>query len=249
VVDTTANISNLVAAADHIYWIQDNDQKLMRASPVTVPATPEQILVDVRALGLTADAQNLYFIRTGELGIFKLSFAAALPGGGATPIALVTDERSASMSPNSQRLFYVTSQSIYAVPLAGGAVTNQGPHGAIDQVLATEDTLFGAADEDIYRRVIDGPTNGSGNTVLAHGNFPNATSPYRVPLSEMRLEGDRLYYREETGALAWVKTDASDCRIIAKIPAPIRTENLQWVMDDAHYYVIQEDKKLLSIPK
>jgi hypothetical protein len=249
VVDTAVNVRNLVATADYIYWIQDNDEKLMRASLATLPATPEQILVDVRALGLTADAQNLYFIRSGELGIFKLAFAAALPGGDATPIALVTDQRSVSMSPNSARLFYVTNQAIYAVPIAGGAVTNQGPNGAITQVLATEDTLFGATDEDIYWRVVDGPTNGSGNTPLARGNFASATSPYRVPLEEMRLEGDRLYYREETGALAWVQTDASDCRITARIPAPIRSENLQWVMDEAHFYVIQEDKKLLSIPK
>jgi hypothetical protein len=248
-VDTTASIRNVVANDDYIYWIQDNAEKLMRASLATAPATPEEVLLDVRALGIKADADNLYFIRQGAVGTFKLPFVEAVPGGGATPVALVSDVTSAAMSPNHERLFYVTNQTLYSVPLAGGAVKGQGSRAGLHEVLATDDTLYAAADEDIYKRVIDGPTNGTGNTPLARGNLTSATSSSRLPLQELHLDGDRLYYREDAGALAWVKTDGSDCRIIAKVPAPKRNENLQWVMDDAHFYVIQEDKKLLSIPK
>lgn len=249
VIDTSSRVYNMIATEDYLYWIQDNDQKLMRASLTTLPAAPEQILVDVRPLGLTADSENLYFIRQGEVAIFKLPFVEALPGGDAAPTALVSDASSAFMSPNSERLFYVTNQTLYSVPIAGGPVKGQGALGGLSGVLATDDALYIASDDDIYRREIDGPTNGTGNTPLARGNLASATSPYRLPLEEMRVEGDRLYYREEAGALAWVKTDGSDCRIVAKVPAPKRSENLQWVMDDTHFYVIQEDKKLLSIPK
>lgn len=227
----------------HVYWIGNNQRTLMRASLAQLPATPEEIVADVSESGLLVDDENIFFNRTS--GIFKLPLADAVPGGGATPVPILP-QRSGTMTLNGDELLYVDYQTIYGVPITGGTPRAVMTLGGVSEILATVDTLFAVTGE----RIVTWPIEGTMEMIapLAMANLLGATDA-RLDLEQMRLEGDRLYYRETTGDIAWVKTDGSDCHSIARMTNHDELQDNRWVMDDTNVYVVDADERLLRIPR
>ncbi len=58
----------------------------------------------------------------------------------------------------------------------------------------------------------------------------------------------REVYREEFGPVAWVKTDGSDCRLLADYYGK-GTENMKTALDADYVYFIEKDTRVLVVPK
>jgi hypothetical protein len=84
---------------------------------------------------------------------------------------------------------------------------------------------------------------------LAGGGVKGSSGEYTQDLDQINVQGDRVYYREAGGAIAWVKMDASDCRVLAYVPMKHGFETRAWAMDDKYVYVIESDERLYAIPK
>ncbi|HEX2880640.1 MAG TPA: hypothetical protein VHO25_14005 [Polyangiaceae bacterium] len=232
---------SMVVTDTHVYWMENNNPTLMRASLAQLPATPEEIVTGF-GQPVLVDEQNIIF--NGISGVFILPLAEAVPGGGAMPTEILPSQ-STTLSLNGDELLYVDAQTVFGVPIAGGTPRAIMTLGGVSEVLAASDTLFAIARERIVKRSIEGMEM---TTPLAMANLLGATDA-RLDLQHLRLEGDRLYYRETTGDIAWVKTDGSDCRSIARMTEYSDPQDNRWVMDETHIYIIQTDQRLLKIPK
>jgi hypothetical protein len=104
--------------------------------------------------------------------------------------------------------------------------------------------VYVVSDDHLLRRPLDATTF----TGIAQGNVTYEGGQSTNTLSELVVEGDRIYYREETGTLAWAKTDGSDCRIIAKHDGS-EFDNHTWVMTATHFYLIIDDVDLVELPR
>jgi hypothetical protein len=104
--------------------------------------------------------------------------------------------------------------------------------------------IYLVANEVVMRRPLDATTF----TSIAQGSPAYEGGQTYNELSHLVAEGDRIYYREETGTLAWVKTDGSDCRIVAKHDGGY-FDNRTWVMTPTHFYLIIDDVDLVELPR
>jgi hypothetical protein len=231
----------------YVYWIAGNERTLMRASLATLPSTPEQVLLEVDETGLAVDETNIFFTRRSTGDIYKLPFAEAAPG--AVPTVLVPTVGPGRMAPSGGDLFYTSYQSVYRVPIGGGAPAYVSVAGALGDITVSDGFLYLVADDTLIKQPVTAPPGGTNWTRLAIGNPISATSMYNQGLEQPGVDGDRVYYREENGAIAWVKTDGSDCRILANVPSRNGYGNKEWVMDATYVYVIEDDIRIVAIPK
>jgi hypothetical protein len=118
--------------------------------------------------------------------------------------------------------------------------------GGLREVLVAGDTLYGTADEDVFKRPL--ASKSQMVTPLARGNLISDTSQFRVNVEGPLLDGDRIYYREEFGPVAWVKTDGSDCRLLADYQGK-GIENMKTALDADYVYFIEKDTRILAVPK
>lgn len=136
------------------------------------------------------------------------------------------------------------------MPTSGGEpVLVTTASGTRDLVAAPDGSVYFVADDELIRQPPNGSTGGQDFVRLAIGSRLSPTSSFNEALDQLGLDGDRIYYREEHGAIAWVKTDGSDCRILAHVPTTSTFDNRKWVMDDTHVYVIERDSRVIAIPK
>lgn len=245
VVNNVGTVWDMFVHGDYLYWINNNQRTLMRASLATLPATAESILPNVSDRWWVDDGATFYFGGFNKAGLYKLPFAEAVPGGGATPTQ-VTPMNLGPISIADGQIYYVTNQAAYALPIAGGQPKVVMSLGGLREVLVAGDTLYGAADEDIFKRPL--ASNSQMVTPLARGNLISADTTYRVNVQGPLLDGDRVYYREEFGPVAWVKTDGSDCRLLADYRGK-GTENMKTALDADYVYFIEKDTRLLAVPK
>ncbi|HEX2882446.1 MAG TPA: hypothetical protein VHO25_23155 [Polyangiaceae bacterium] len=221
----------------HLYWVGSNLRTLMRAPLAQLPATPEQVREGVREAPLLFDQQDIYFVSNAECCVFKWPIADAVPGG-SMPTPILTEQRPADMALAGEELLYMYTQDIWGVPLAGGTPHALLSSSSLSDFAATADTLYLAIGANITKRPLADPTVDAA-TPLA---FTASTA------HELLLDGDRLYYRGGGTAIGWVKTDGSDCRVIAHTETASLADH-RWVMDDTHVYLIEADQRILKIPK
>jgi hypothetical protein len=236
-------LQGLAVGPDAAYFVQNSN--LYAASLASLPAEPDLILEGVRSETLLVDDTHVYFQRTNPQSYVRLAFENVVPS--AEPATVVLDMFLVAPRIRDGVLYFADSSTLYRVPVAGGtpeAVGATGPE-AVD---TDGETLFFTSDERLYRKPMISPPNGTEWTLLAAGNRLLEGSNAREALAPIELVGDRVYYREDSGALAWVKTDGSDCRIVAQ-PAYVVSETLDFVVDESFIYLVHDGSELYSIPR
>jgi hypothetical protein len=135
--------------------------------------------------------------------------------------------------------------SAYHVPVAGGAAQPIFDVGAASELaVAAGKVYLVQAGSKILR--FDG---GSFDfTTLASGSPLDATDEYQAHLSHIEADADRIYYREENGALGWVKDDGTDCRIVFDVATRITNDNA-WAMSATAYYFILDQREIYEVPR
>jgi hypothetical protein len=247
--EDTGTLWALVATDDYVYSIRENSRQLWRTPLATLPGTAELVAKGVSESGLTWDGVNLYFSSSSSsaalaAGTYALPFAAAVPG--AVPTQLSDERTSYRMSVWDGFLYYIAGQSIVRVPVGGGTPDPVFSVGAPRGLAVADGVMYLVSEHDLLKRPVGAV--GPELTEIAIGNATFEGGQTLNELSELVVEGDRVYYREETGTLAWVKTDGSDCRIVAKHNGS-SFDNHTWVMTATHYYLIIDDVDLVEIPR
>jgi hypothetical protein len=246
--EALGTIWKLVATDDYLYSIQTNSRELWRTPLATLPGTPELVLSDVSESGLAWDETNLYFSSSASApagaGTYVLPFAAAVPG--AVPTLLVGTRTTYQRAVWDGYLYYIGGSGVERVPIAGGAAEPVLSIGAPRAVTVADGIVYVVSADSLLKRPVG--ATGPELTWLAIGNATFEGGQTLNELLELAVEGDRVYYREETGTLAWVKTDGSDCRIVAKHDGS-SFDNHTWAMTATHYYLIIDDVDLVEIPR
>ncbi len=239
----------ILVRGQYLYYVSGNERSLERVSLASLPGTPELIREGIgdSSMGLYATDTDLYFRPYPAYGIQTLALNTLLPGSTATATTLTTDGQPLAMTLLGSNLYYSDFNAGFKqVSLSGGAAQIFVGLGAPGDLTATSDTLYLISGDMLIKQPVAGGSAAA--TSLAVGNRRFASEETGVDLAKPAVVGDRVIYREVTGALAWVKTDGSDCRIIAQVPSFSDLENHSWGMDDHYIYVIEEDKKLDAIP-
>jgi hypothetical protein len=237
-----AGMQSIAVGADAVYGVYNSS--LYAASLATLPAEQQLILEGVRSEGLLVDDTHVYFQRSSPYAYVRLAFENVVPG--AEPETVVADLFAAVPRIREGMLYFTNEDQLHRVPVSGGVpetVGARGPH-AVD---TDGDTLFFTLDERLYRKPMISPLNGTEWTPLAAGNRLLEGSDNRERLAPIELVGDRVYYREASGALAWVKTDASDCRIVAQ-PEYVVSETLDFAVDETFVYLVHDRNALYAVP-
>lgn len=238
----------MVATDDYLFYTRTNFREFWRAPLDTLPATPEFVMEDVSETHMFSDGTDLYFSRSSTSETLTIPLADLAPG--AEPRVLIEDNaREAIALGNDGYLYYIDRQTVGRVSLEGGLPDPMFSISNPRDIAIDEGVLYLINDVIINSQPIDTIIeSGLDLTRLAIANLRSETSEFEQDLSDMRISGDRIYYREENGALAWVSKDGSDCRIVAEVST--RTDrDLQWEMTDSHYYVIKDNVQVWEIPR
>jgi hypothetical protein len=237
------SVHGLAVGPDAAYISYNSD--LYSVPLASLPAEPELVLEGIRPETLLVDDGHLYFQRTSPQAYVRLAFENVVLG--AEPEVVVADMFASAPRIRDGVLFFATGSQLFRVPVTGGtpeAVGATGPS-AID---TDGEALFFVSDERLYRKPMISPPNGTEWTLLAAGNRLLEGSSSRERLGPIELVGDRVYYREASGALAWVKTDGTDCRIVAS-PSYVVSETLAFVIDESFIYIVHDGSDVYAIPR
>jgi hypothetical protein len=198
---------------------------------------------DLNGIALRGNALYYHFTREG-------SFRLSPPTAAASEAVLVNEALGTTwgMVATDDYLYTIHTnfRELWRTPLAGGepeVVTSIGsPRG----LTVADGVIYLASDDSLLRRPVDGVGPMLTGIALANPIYEGGQALSEI--SDLVVEGDRVYYREETGTLAWVKTDGSDCRIVAKHDGS-SFDNRTWVMTATHFYLIIDDVDLVEIPR
>jgi hypothetical protein len=237
------SVQGLAVGPDAVYSVYNSD--LYAASLASLPSEPELIVEDVRSETLLVDDTHVYFQRTSPQSYARLAFASVVAG--AEPETVVADMFVSAPRIRDGVLYFTSGSLLYRVPVTGGTPETVGATGP-EAVDTDGETLFFVSDERLYRKPMISPPNGTEWTLLAAGNRLLEGSDSREALGPIELVGDRVYYREQSGALAWVKTDGSDCRIVA-YPSYVVSETRAFVVDESFIYIVHDQSDVYAIPR
>lgn len=242
---TSGFVLAIAGVGNDLYWVGQNASALYHVALDTLPATAELMLDAVHPDSFVLDGDYLYFRPRGATGYERVLRTSPDP---ASDVELIESDRTPTRASVSGGYAYFPSgTAMYRVPVTGGEpelIESLVP----TEVISDGETLYFATRDELYKKPVHTLNNGSEWTALAIGNPILDDQANRWDILQLSLVGDRIYYREQSGALAWVKTDGSDCRKVADL-YDAGNSTYSYGMDDQYIYALDHERDLWALPR